>query len=162
MSYTATKQLVERLETLFHEFDVKVADSQVEYMKRKFEHLQEVKKEFESLKHNVFAYYPKLFAATGGKGNYQLIQYGINPRVEEIIRKSEKSKVDKRNFRIANKLEESNITEVTDTKVLYSPSGFNGVFEVMTDKGSKKVIVDTIFVYGEIQCPHYRVLVNVK
>lgn len=162
MSYQAIKILVETLATIFAPFDKQVEDSQVEYLKKKFVCLQLAKKEFESIANDAWKYYPKLFEAAGGKGNYQLIQYGVGARVEELIRKSEKSKVEKRNFRIAKKLEESGITEVMNAEVNYSSNGFNGVYEVMTNKGAKKVIVETILAYGEVQCAHYRVLVKVK
>lgn len=162
MSYQAVKQITTQIEANFVEFDKKVADGTVEYLKKCFVKLQAAKEEFKGLRHDVWAYYPKIYAAAGGKGNYQLIQYGVGESVEATIRKSEKLKSDKRNFRIAKKLEESGITSVTSAEVNYSINGFNGVFEVETDKGSKKVIVDTIFAYGEIQCPHFRVLVKVK
>jgi hypothetical protein len=162
MSYQAVKQITSQLEAGFAEFDQKVADGTVEYLKCCFVALQAAKEEFKSISRDVWAYYPKLYEAAGGKGNFNLIKYGVSSSVEETVRKSEKLKADKRNTRIAKKLEDCGITSVNSTEVTYSPNGFNGVFEVETDKGPKKVIVETIFAWGEIQCPHFRVLVKVK
>ena len=161
-TYQAVAKLSETLEINFAPFDQKVADGTVQYLKTRFQRLQDAIIEFAPIRHDVWKYYPKLYEAAGGKGNYQLIQYGVGARVEELIRKSEKAKAEKRNFRIAKKLEESGITEVKSAEVNHSYGGFNGVFEVETDKGSKKVIVDTIFACGEINAPHFRVLVKVK
>ena len=160
MSYQAVKQITTQLETTFALFDAQVADGVVEYLKKCAADVQAIKLANRGL--NCWILYPMLYEAAGGKGNYQLIQYGVSSAVEATIRKSEKLKADKRNIRIAAKLEAVGITEVTDTEVLHSPSGFNGIFDVVTNKGPKRVIVETIFACGEIQCPHFRVLVKVK
>ena len=163
MSYTAVQEIISQLEATFAEFDQKVADGTVNYFKTRFDKLQLAIEEFASIRRsNVWGYYAELHGAAGGKGNYELIRYGIDARVEEMIRKSEKLKADKRNIRIAQKLELAGITEVTSTEFTQSKDGFNGVFAVNTNMGAKKVVVDTIFAYGEIQCPHFRVLVKVK
>lgn len=160
MSYQAVKQITTQLEATFALFDAQIADGTVEYLKKCAVEVQAVKRANPKL--DCWSLYPKLYAAAGGKGNFQLIQYGVSTAVEAVIRRSEKLKADKRNIRIAAKLQEAGITQVTDTEVCHSPSGFNGIFDVATDKGPKKVIVETIFAHGEVQCPHFRVLVKVK
>ena len=162
MSYQAVKQITTQLESLFAEFDQKVALGTIDHLELCFRTLTEAKEEFKHLRNDVWSYYPKLYEASGGKGNYQLIQYGVSSHVKELVTKSEKCKVDKRNLRISKKLVDSGITAVVSTSVTHSTNGFNGVFEVETDKGPKKVVIETIFVWGEIQCPHFRVLVKVK
>jgi hypothetical protein len=162
MSYSTAKTLSAELEVMFVEFDAQVLEKSIDYYKNLVIKLQEAKKEFASLCRDAWSYYPKIYEAVGGKGNYQLIQYGFSDRVAEIITKSEKTKCDKRNIRIAKKLDAIGITKLVSGQVNYSANGFNGVYDVETDKGTKKIIIETIFACGEIQCPHFRVLVKVK
>lgn len=162
MSYQAVKQITSQLESLFEKFDKMVEIGVIEYTKRCFVNLQAAREQYKSISRDSWSYYPKLFEAAGGKSNYLLIQYGVGIDVEQIIYKSEKAKIDKRNLRIADKLEKAGITEVKSTQIIHSTNGFNGLFEVETDKGYKKIVIETIFACGEFNCPHFRVLVKVK
>lgn len=159
---TPTQSIIHQLVKEFAVFDQQVFDGTVQFMKERFAALQIAKTTYAHLSHNAFQYYPHLFEAASGKTNYQLIQYGVTERVIDIIRKSEKTKVDKRNTKIAIKLTESNITKINSVDIAFSYNGFNGVYDVDTDKGSKKIIIETILAWGDVYAPHYRVLVKVK
>ena len=77
--------------------------------------------------------------------------------------KNAKARSEKRNAKIAKKIEESGATSVTSGEIVYSNDGFDGVFVLETDKGTKKLTINTILSGGyNIQCLHYRTLVKIK
>lgn len=159
----ATTQIIAKIEAELAAFDVRLLESTKEYFKGLVATLKQAKIDNDHQRDNCWVYYPALFAACGGKGNYQLIQYGYSDRVEAIIINSEKTKAQKRNIKIAKKLVESEITEVLSVELVHSDDGFNGYFDVLTTKGNKRVYIDTIYAGGyNIQCAHLRVLVKVK
>jgi hypothetical protein len=125
--------------------------------------LEAAKKEFKHLSRDAWAYYPKLFAVCGGKGNYELIKYGYSDNTERVIIQSETLNTQKRNIKIAKKLIGAEITEVVSVEFACTNDGFNGFFDVLTAKGNKRVTIDTLYAGGyNVQCAHLRVLVKVK
>lgn len=110
---------------------------------------------------NPDAYYRGLFDAVGGKGWYELLQWGDKDLIEKII-KSENMKVETRNFKIAKKLE--GIESVVEGTQVYSTNGFEGTWEFVSETGkTKRVTLEVILAGGyNIQCLHNRVLVKVK
>lgn len=163
-SYDTVKSIMATLKSNFAEFDKKVEDGSVEWFKKRAEELKQFKADNRELaRKDQWAYYDKLWAIAQGKGNYSLLQYGWSNDVEKRIRKSEQDNAAKRNFKISNSLEKLGITEVISSKINHSQNGFNGYFEVETDKGTKRIAIDTIFAGGyNIQRAHFRVLVKVK
>lgn len=163
-SYDVVKSIMETLKKNFAEFDKKVEDGSVEWFKGRAVELKKFKDENKELAmRNQWEYYDKLWGIAGGKGNYSLLQYGWSTHVEKAIRKSEQTNAEKRNFKISKSLEKLGIVEVTSSKINHSQNGFNGYFEVETDKGTKRIAIDTIFAGGyNIQRAHFRVLVKVK
>jgi len=159
---TYSKQIIEILEQNLVDFDLRVEESSVNRAKQVAEDIKQAKLEFSSLKHNAFAYYDKMFSAAGGKGNYHLMCNGFSQYVEETIRKSEQSKVAKRNIKISKKLVDCGITEILSANVVLSDYGFNGYFDVTCSTGTKRVCIDTILAGGDVQCLHHRVLVKIK
>lgn len=150
------------LEVEFAKFDKEVLEGTIEYMKKLAVRIGEAKVTYAHLRKNAWAYYAQIHQAAGGKGNYALLQYGFGDRVLDVITKSEEMKCARRNIKISKKLEEAGITFIKDAKFVYSNDGFNGTFEVETDSGPRFITINTIFAHGEIQCPHYRVLVKIK
>jgi hypothetical protein len=81
----------------------------------------------------------------------------------EVGRKDAESVIKSRNVKIAKKLVEADITEVTDYQFARTADGFHGVFAVETSRGTKVVRIETILAGGyNIQCLHYRTLVKIK
>ena len=75
----------------------------------------------------------------------------------------EQTKVARRNIKIADKLNKAGVNEMVSATIERSADGFNGLFTVNTNSGTKTVTVNTIFAGGyNIQCAHFRVLVKVK
>lgn len=101
-------------------------------------------------------------AAAGGKVWVELLRNG-NKYVTEYLNKTEHIKAEARNAKIAAKLNDAGITEVTSNESNRSAEGFTGRWSVETDKGMKHVFIQVILAGGyNIQCLHHRVLVNVK
>lgn len=163
-SFDVVKSIMDVLKNNFAEFDKKVEDASVEWFKAKAVELKKFKDENKALAmRDQWEYYDKLWGIAGGKGNYSLLQYGWSSRVEASIRKSEQSNAEKRDYKISKSLEKLGVISVTDSRIHRSHDGFNGYFEVETDKGTKRINIDTIFAGGyNIQRAHFRVLVKVK
>lgn len=103
-----------------------------------------------------------MFEAVGGKGWYQLLDWG-NAEIAEKITKREKANAEARNAKIALKLEKIGVAEITSANPVYTNNGFTGIWKVESDKGIFTVKVEVILAGGyNIQCLHHRVLVSVK
>lgn len=97
---------------------------------------------------DVFLKHDKMFAMCGGKTWYR------------IFNDNNKSGIEARNAKIASKI---TAVGVTEGEVIRSKDGFNGLFKVNTNEGTKYIYIDTIIAGGyNIQCMHYRTLVKVK
>jgi len=163
------KQILETLEQGFKVFDDKSLEIGKAYflkLKADFKAYQESDehKEFHKqyARKDVWVYYEEMFRRCGGKTNYALIKES-DARIVEIVTKSHFDKITKRNFKIAKKLTEANITSVLESKVAVSNDGFNGFFRVETNNGAKTVEINTVYAGGHnVQCLHCRVLVKIK
>ena len=107
--------------------------------------------------------YDALYAVAGGKTWYNVFNGNGTAYVEEFVEKNCAKTVEKRNASIAKKLEKAGVTEVVSNQFSRTNDGFNGIFIVNTDAGTKRVIIESILAGGyNIQCLHNRVLVKVK
>lgn len=163
---TPSETIINTLTSGFVKFDDLVLVDTIEWFKAAYLRLQEVKDSFPQRKNQqaILAYYAKAFDVCGGKGNYGLLRdYGCGDRLVEQLKKSHDFKILKRNTKIAKKLIDADITEITETEIAYTKNGFDGYFLVRTNLGTKRVCVNTIIAGGyNIQCTHYRVLVTIK
>ena len=107
--------------------------------------------------------YLKAFEVAGGKTWYNKFYGNDESTILAFIEKNCKAIANKRNNSIAKKLEKAEVTEVIESQIVHTNDGFNGFFMINTNKGSKKVTIETVYAGGyNIQCLHLRVLVKVK
>lgn len=136
-----------------------------EWALRKYEALKTFKAsdECKALRSNAYKLYDALHSVAGGKIWYGQMTNGNKESLLSFVEKNAKLTSEKRNAKIANQLQKAGITGVTSGQITWNKDGFNGSFTVMTDKGEKRVKVETIYAGGyNIQCFHIRVLVKVN
>lgn len=109
------------------------------------------------------AYYARLFAAAGGKTWFGIFDGRNEQMINKIVEKNCQMIAANRNASIAKKLEKAGVTSVQETTFTHTKDGFNGTFVVETNKGTKRVTIETIYAGGyNIQCLHLRVLTKIK
>jgi hypothetical protein len=161
MKLTAAEKLLNSLNTILAGFDKKVLEDTKEKMLERRLKLHEYKKNTEYSFSS--EYYSALYDICGGKTWYNIINNHSEEDLLIIIEKNCANVVKKRNASIAKKLEKAGITEVLEEKYSTTSDGYNGVYTINTDSGTKSVIIETILAGGyNIQCLHHRVLVKVK
>lgn len=160
---TANTQIAAELAPIFAELDADVLENSIKWIEARAEAVKAFWKSDEQHKMDTYALYARLFSLAGGKGWYNLIS-GSNAQIRaEHMAKHCAAVAAKRNATIAAKLVKAEVTEVISSELARSDDGFNGIFRVNTNKGIKRVKIETIIAGGyNIQCRHLRVLVNIK
>lgn len=161
---TATVVIFEALNTMFVELDAKMVERQKAWAMARVAAIKEYKANatIEDRK-NQWKYYDRLFAIAGGRTWYGVFNGRNEAMINEFVEKNCKAISEKRNAKIARKLNEAGITKVVSSEVAYTKDGFDGTFAVETDKGNKRVTINTIYAGGyNIQCFHQRTLVKVR
>jgi hypothetical protein len=157
---------------------------------RDYPNSDEAKKINSSGHDNSYHYYKRLHEVSGGKTLYNKLQYepapyyphldknspeydpsrphygyddnGYNSSVKELAIKDAKRTLKARDAKLAIKLEKIGVTKIVDSKVNYTEDGFHGAYKVGTNSGDKKIVLQTIVAGGyNIQCAHYRTLINI-
>lgn len=162
---SATTKILEKLNEVFAPMDAEVLAATQKWAQERVAALREFKQsdEAKELRRDQWKYYDRLFAIAGGKTWYNVFDGRNAAMIAEFVEKNCAATVAKRNASIAAKLNKAGVTEVIDQEFAHTSDGFNGVFRVNTDAGTKRVSIDTIRAGGyNIQCLHLRVLVHVK
>lgn len=161
---------IDKIQNLLSEQDQKFINKDIDMaigLKNKLRELQnseEVLNARKELSATDFSYwyFAKEIEIAGSKAVLHLLKNNSESRIAELIEKLNKDKFKKRNARILKALEKNQVKQINDIKQNVSEDGFDGVYEVTTESGKKKLFINTIIAWGEIQRPHYRTLVKVK
>ena len=107
------------------------------------------------------AYYKKLFAISGGKSWFNLLNNRTDEQIEQIINDNVKGIIEHRNALICRKLNNREVTSIDGTATYHS-DGFEGRYSADTNMGKKIVHIKVIVAGGyNIQCLHCRTLVKI-
>jgi hypothetical protein len=165
---TVIAEIMNSLSEMFAEMDAKVLTDTQSWAKarqtalRDFQNSDERKNWGRTIQ-DTYSLYDRMYAICGGKTWYQIFNYDTAKVVEQKIEKHCKRVVEARNETIARKLTKAGVSEVINKEVGWTKDGFHGVFVVNTDKGQKRVKIQTIYAGGyNIQCAHMRTLVHVR
>lgn len=158
-----TKQIIQKLESTFEDFDSRKLEADIEWSKNRVQALKEFKaNNKQSDFGGAFGWYGKLHAIAGGKTWYNVFNGNSQDSINKFLEKNAKVRSEKRNAKIAKKVQESGATSVTSGDIIFSNDGFDGVFILETDNGTKKLTINTILAGGyDVQCLHYRTLVKI-
>lgn len=160
----ALNVIMNQLEQVFAELDEKLVKESVEWVMKKYDdYIAYISSD--EYKDRTLSYdyrWNKTNAICGGRTYRNMFEYGKEETKKRATKKA-KATIQSRNASIAAKLIKAEITQVTGSSFTYTNDGFNGTFSVETNKGTKTVVINTIYAGGyNIQCFHIRVLVKVK
>ena len=162
----ATTKIMNKLEEIFAPMDAKVLESSKQWAKERTKAMYAFKKSEEykeAMNRSHWEAYEKLFAIAGGKTWYNVFYGRDEESIENFVTKNCAKIAKNRNLKISQKLQKAGITDVISEEISHTDDGFNGFFIINTDKGQKRVTIETVYAGGyNIQCLHLRVLVKVK
>ena len=158
------RALYKQLTDVLAEYDARVVQSIIDSVPVRRAAVRAIKREdFSHFVHPSIAIAYAKIEAAGSKQWLNLLENSDKELAAKITR-IEQAKADKRNAKIAARLEAVRIKSINSVHTnRVSSDNFNGVWVVDTNVGMKRVVLQVILAGGyNIQCLHARVLVNVK
>lgn len=160
------KQIIDQLNEVFAPMDQKVLDASQKWAKGRVKALQDFwdSEEYAELKatRSNNRYY-RNWEIAGGKTWYNVFTSHNEEMLEEFMIKNCKASADKRNAKIAKKLQDAGITKIISNTITHTDHGFDGLYVIETEQGEKRIKIETVWAGGyNVQCLHLRVLVKIK
>jgi len=155
------KQIIKHLEQCFDSFDRSYISMKIEDYEMKQKGIQNWWKAPTRI--NGYTDWDELNRIGGGKSLTAKLS-GINLKMaQDMAIKDAEAIIKSRNSKMAKKLEDFGINEIYKTNLIMTSNGFDGHYNVRTDKGDKVIRIQTVLCGGyNIQALHYRTLVNIS
>lgn len=158
------KSIIANLETMFVELDAKTVEDSIEWALRRSKKLQEYSNQFVcTTSQDRITKIKTMIDIAGGKVWYEVLTRS-DENIIEFVKQNCKAGADRRNAKLAASLEKIGVLEVVgEPELVHTTDGFNGLFIVNTNDGTKRITIKTIYAGGyNVQCFHSRVKVTVK
>lgn len=153
-----------KLETMFVELDAKTVEDSIEWALRRSKRLEKYCEETvcNTMQERVQKR-KNMIDLAGGKVWYEVLMRS-DENIIEFVKENCKAGADRRNAKLAASLEKVGVLEVVgEPEVIRTADGFNGLFVINTNEGTKRITIKTIYAGGyNVQCFHTRVKVTVK
>lgn len=159
------KNIIDSLNKVFSTFDNENLQKSLSWAEETRQRLIDFKKseEAKTLRKDQYAYYNKMFVMCTSKTWFHVMENSNKENLEEFVKNNHNEKINKRNAKITEKLKTFQIEDVSDLNYTFSNDGFDGVYNVKTEKGNKVIKINSIIAGGyNVQIAHMRVLISIK
>jgi hypothetical protein len=155
--------MINELAAVFAVMDSKVLADSIEWANKRAAQIAEYKALPEYKKLNAYDRAYKVIELAGSKTWSGPLVYGTDESRAIFCKEYCEAVIASRNAKMVKKLDKAGVENVLSSSFTHTRDGFNGVFEVNTDKGNKIVEVQTIYAGGyNVQCAHLRVLTKIR
>jgi hypothetical protein len=157
------KTMFDELGAVFAEMDSVVLANTIDWANKRAAQIAEYKALPEYRKLNAYDRAYKVIELAGSSAWSRALVYGTDESRVKYCKEYCEAVIANRNAKMVKKLDKAGVENVLSSSFTHTRDGFNGVFEVNTDKGNKIVEVQTIYAGGyNVQCAHLRVLTKIR